>query len=127
MTQVRGWMAVVFLCCAAGAGHAEEQPDARLQEAQVAHAAAIKLYQAGRYADAIAKNEHALALREALLGLTHPDVARSLDMLGRHYLRLGDTAGAEPLLQRALAIREAAFGETHPEVAGSLHNLASLS
>jgi tetratricopeptide (TPR) repeat protein len=89
----------------------------RLQEAQMAFDEANTFWDAGKYADAIARGEHALALREAMLGSTHPDVARCLDMLGFHHLRRGDSAQAEPLLQRALAIVKAALGRNHPGVA----------
>ena len=127
MRRVRGLMlAVVVLCCAAGAAVAEEKPDARPREAQTAFDEANTLWDAGRYADAIARGEQALALREAVLGGTHPDVARSLDLLGLHHLRQGNLVRAEPLLQRALAIQEAALGKSHPEVAQTLTHLANL-
>jgi CHAT domain-containing protein/tetratricopeptide (TPR) repeat protein len=126
MRQVRGWMMVVLVCCAVGAAEGAEPPDTRLQEAQTAFDEANTLWGAGRYADAMAKGEHALALREAVLGGTHPEAARCLDMLGRHLLLQGNPARAEPLLQRALAIREAALGKTHPEVAQTLNSLANL-
>ncbi|HYI03238.1 tetratricopeptide repeat protein, partial [Hyalangium sp.] len=126
MRQVRGWMTVVVLCCAAGTADGEEPPDARQQEAQTAFDEANTFWDAGKHAAAIARGEHALALREAVLGGTHPDVARSLDMLGLHHLLQGNAARAEPLLQRALAIREAALGKNHPDVAQTLNNLANL-
>jgi CHAT domain-containing protein/Tfp pilus assembly protein PilF len=126
MALVRGWIAVVALCCAASAVAREEQPDVQLREAQAAFDEANTLWDAGRYSDAIARGEHALELREAVLGGTHPDVARSLDLLGFHLLLRGNPARAEPLLQRALAIREAAFGPNHPDVAQTLAHLAGL-
>ena len=88
MRWVRGYDAGV-LCCAAGAAGAEEKPDARLQEARTAFDEANRLWDAGRYADAIARGEQSLALREAVLGGTHPDVARCLDLLGFHHLLSG--------------------------------------
>jgi CHAT domain-containing protein/Tfp pilus assembly protein PilF len=124
MRQLRQWM-MVLLCCASAA-RGEAPPDARRQEARTALDEASRLWDAGRYADAIARGEHALALREAVLGGSHPDVARCLDMLGLRYLLQGNPARAEPLLQRALAIREAALGPNHPEVAQTLTTLAEL-
>jgi hypothetical protein len=53
MRQVLGWMTVLVLCCAAGAAGAEQEPDARLREAQTAFDEANKHWDAGRYADAI--------------------------------------------------------------------------
>ncbi|HEX8822391.1 MAG TPA: tetratricopeptide repeat protein [Archangium sp.] len=126
MQRVRGWLMVVVLCCAAGAAGAQEQPDARLHEARTAFDEAHTFWDAGRYADAIARGERALALREAVLGDTHPDVARSLDQLGAHLLLQGNAARAEPLFQRSLAIWEAALGENHPETARTLNTLGKL-
>jgi tetratricopeptide (TPR) repeat protein len=126
MRQVLGWIAVVALCCEAGAAAGEEKPEARLQEAQTAYDEAIKLQEAGKYAEAMAQGEHALVLREALLGGTHPEVANCLNLLGRLHQLQGSSDRAEPLLQRALAIREAALGKNHPDVAASLNNLANI-
>jgi len=121
MRQLRGWI-LVMLCCATEAEAREET----LKEAQTAFDEASTLWDAGQYDDAIARGEHALALREAVLGGTHPDVASCLDLLGLHLLLQGNSARAEPLLQRALAIREAALGMHHPEVAQTLNTLANL-
>ncbi|KFE64395.1 hypothetical protein DB31_2189 [Hyalangium minutum] len=113
------------LCCAASAVGAQ-QPDARLQEAQTAYDEAITLNKAGKYAEAVARGERALGLREAVLGGTHPEVATCLDLLGGVHLQQGNFAQAEPLLQRGLTLREAALGKDHPDVAQSLYNLANL-
>jgi tetratricopeptide (TPR) repeat protein len=126
MRRVLGWMAVVVLCCAASAAAGEPQPDARLQEAQKAYDEANALNAAGKYAEAVVQFEHALALREAVLGGTHPEVAGCLDLLGHMHRLQGDFARAEPLLQRGLAIREATFGGNHLLVTQSLNNLANL-
>jgi CHAT domain-containing protein/tetratricopeptide (TPR) repeat protein len=126
MRQVLGWMAVVVLCCAASTAAGEEQPDARLQEARKAYDEAKTLSEAGNYAEALARGQHALVLREAVLGGTHPEVANCLDLLGRVRHLQGDFVQAEPLLQRGLAMREAVLGKHHPDVATSLNNLARL-
>ena len=84
MRQVAGWVAMVALCCAASVAASEAPPDARLQEAQTAFDEADRFWDAGRYAEATARGEHALALREAVLGGTHPDVATAMDKLGLH-------------------------------------------
>ncbi len=127
MRQVRGSMLVVVLCCAARTAVAEERPDARLQEAQTAFDEANKLWDAGQRADAIARGEHALALRESVLGSTHPDVATCLDWLGLHFLFQKNPVRGEPLLQRALAIREAAYGRDSSSVGRALNDLADRS
>jgi tetratricopeptide (TPR) repeat protein len=119
-------MTVVALCCAAGVAASEAPPDGRLQEARTASDEANTLWEAGRYADAIAKGEQALAPREAVLEDTHPDVAKSLEWLGTHHLLQGNPVRAEPLLQRALAIQEATLDKHHPDIARTLTYLANL-
>ncbi|WP_164013126.1 tetratricopeptide repeat protein [Pyxidicoccus trucidator] len=126
MKTVFGWMTVVMLCFSAGAAIAEEPRDARLLEAQAAFDEATKLRDAGRYSEALAPAQHALTLREAALGGTHPDVAHGLQLVGELHFWQADIAHVEPLLQRSLAIREAALGNNHPDVASSLHHLAIL-
>jgi CHAT domain-containing protein/tetratricopeptide (TPR) repeat protein len=126
MRCVLGWMTVVILICATGALAEDAGTDARLLEAQAAFDEATKLKDAGSYSEALARAEHALALRETALGGTHPDVARCLHLMGDLYRRQGDLAHAEPLLQRALAIREAALGKNHPDVGQTVNNLAIL-
>ena len=87
----------------------------------------IKLYQEGRYREAIPLAEQALAIREKALGPEHPDLAASLHNLAEIYRTLGDYAKAEPLYRRSLAIREKALGPEHPDVATSLNSLAEFS
>ena len=126
MWQGRKWLWVVLLCCAAAVAHAEAPPDARLREAQTAFDEAGTLWDARRYEDAIARGEHALALREAVLGEAHPDVASCLVLLGSYHLLRGNLVRAEPLLQRALTLQEAALGPHHPDIARTLTHLAHV-
>lgn len=127
MWQVRGWMTLVVVCCALGAAAGEPPPlDARLEEAQTDFDEANKAWDAGQYAESIKHGAHALTLREAVLGATHPDVARCLDMLGLHHLLRGESAQAEPLIERALAIGETTLGKNHPDVANLLNSRADL-
>ncbi|MFL5349329.1 MAG: tetratricopeptide repeat protein [Hyalangium sp.] len=126
MRKMLGWIAVAVLCCATSVAAGETPPDARLQEAQKAYDEAKTLDKAGKYAEAVAPAEHALALREAILGGTAPQVAQCLDLLGKLLRLQKDFDRAEPLLQRGLALREAALGQNHPDVADSLNNLANL-
>ncbi|RKH11313.1 CHAT domain-containing protein [Corallococcus sp. CA053C] len=115
-----------MVCCSEGAAAGVAPRDARLQEAQAASDEANTLWDAGRYTEAVSRDEQALSLFEVVLGSTHPEVARSLDQLGRHLLLQGNSARAEPLLQRALEIREAALGKNAPEVAQTLTTLGDL-
>ncbi|MCY1015047.1 CHAT domain-containing tetratricopeptide repeat protein [Pyxidicoccus sp. MSG2] len=126
MKRLFGWMTVVMLCSTAGAATAEEPENAKLLETHSAFDEATKLKDSGRYSEALARAEHALALSEAVLGSTHPDVSHCLHLVGTLYLLQGDQAHAEPVLQRALAIREAVLGKSHPDVATSLNTLGGL-
>ncbi|MDY7227836.1 tetratricopeptide repeat protein [Hyalangium rubrum] len=83
MRRVLGCIAVVVLCCAASTAAGEAQPDARVQEAQKAFDEATALDKAGKYPEAVARGEQALALREAVFGSTHLEVASCLHLLGK--------------------------------------------
>jgi CHAT domain-containing protein/tetratricopeptide (TPR) repeat protein len=101
--------------------------EALLLEAQTAYDEAAQLLETGQYASAIDRSEHALALRKAVQGDSHPEVAQNVTLLGvlRH-LR-GDYAQAEAWLHQGLELREAALGHNdHPDVADSLNKLADL-
>ena len=97
-----------------------------IQEANELNQTVMKLYQAGKYAEAIPLARRALGLREQALGPMHPDVATSLNYLGALLENMGDYAEARPLMERALKINEQALGSMHPAVAASLNNLALL-
>ncbi|RKH41472.1 CHAT domain-containing protein [Corallococcus sicarius] len=117
---------LVTVCCSEGAAAGVAPPEARLLGARAAFDEANTLWDAGRYAEAVSRDEQALAGFEAALGSTHPEVARCLDLLGRHLLLQGSSARAEPLLLRALALRETALGKNAPEVAQTLTTLGDL-
>jgi len=127
MSQVVGWMLAVMLRGAVEGGTAEATPEARRMEARAEYDAAIKRRDAGEYAEARTRAEHALKIREAEFGNSHPEVAASLDQVGELYLLQGELAQAEPLLQSARGLREKLLGKSHPDVALSLHHLATLS
>jgi tetratricopeptide (TPR) repeat protein len=79
-----------------------------------------------RYVEAEPLYQHALAIRERVLGPEHPDTARILNNLASLYQRQGRYLEAEPLYQRALAIRERVLGPEHPDTATSLNDVAVL-
>ena len=86
----------------------------------------VRLYQQGKYAEAIPIARESLRVAEATFDLEHLNVETSLYNLASLYDKQGRYAEAEPLYKRALAIREKALGPDHPDVAASLNNLASL-
>lgn len=97
-----------------------------LEEAERLNQKVIRLYQEGRYEDAIPHAERALALREKAIGPEHSNVATSLNNLAELYCARGRYADAEPLYLHALAIREKALGKDHPDVATSLNSLSAF-
>jgi CHAT domain-containing protein/Tfp pilus assembly protein PilF len=99
---------------------------APLEEAVQLNKQVEKLYEEGKYQEAVVPAERALAIREKALGPNHADVAESLNNLALLYQDQGEYAKAEPFHVRALAIREKALGPSHPDVAESLNNLALL-
>jgi tetratricopeptide (TPR) repeat protein len=72
--------------------------------------------------DAVAQARESLALREATLGPSAPEVAQSLDMLGLTVSAEGDHEAAEPLMRRALAIRQLRLGKDPDDDLGSSHH-----
>jgi tetratricopeptide (TPR) repeat protein/transcriptional regulator with XRE-family HTH domain len=92
----------------------------------VVNRTASYLRERGRYAEAQALSERALAVGERALGPDHVGIALSLNNLGNAHWDQGRYAQALPLHARALAIRERALGPDHPDVASSLNNLANV-
>ncbi|NOK32017.1 CHAT domain-containing protein [Corallococcus exercitus] len=111
MRWVLGCMVVMALGCASIMPGGREPLDARLADALQAYEQAATLYDEGRYAEAMAPGARALALRETVLGDSHPDVAYALNLLGELYRLQGDFAQAGILHERALAIREAVVND----------------
>jgi CHAT domain-containing protein len=108
--------ALKVLFCTACATLESASADARLAEAQKALDEGKGLKDAKQYIQAVPKIEHALELREAILGETHLQVAECLDELTDVLQLRGEVEQAELHFQRALAIREAALGKNHPDV-----------
>ncbi|MEO1610402.1 MAG: tetratricopeptide repeat-containing protein, partial [Pseudomonadota bacterium] len=86
----------------------------------------VRLYQAGKYAEAIVVARKALELSEQKFGPDHPSVGTTLNNLALLYRAQGRYAEAEPLYKRDLAISEKALGPDHPSVGTTLNNLAAL-
>jgi tetratricopeptide (TPR) repeat protein len=104
-----------------------DQWDMTLPEAaQLLDTAGYYLTESAQYEQAEPLLQRALAIREGVLGPTHPDTATSLNDLASLYRRHGKYELAEPLYQRALDIRERVLGPEHPDTASSLNSLASL-
>lgn len=97
---------VLFVWGTANLTDGAPRREARLREARRAVDAAARHQEAGRYADALAWGERALALQQTALGEDHPDVARSLNTLGWLQVTRHRLTEAVPLLSRALVLSE---------------------
>ncbi|MGO9483129.1 MAG: tetratricopeptide repeat protein [Rhodomicrobium sp.] len=86
----------------------------------------IQLSSQGKYKEAAAIEEKALALAERVLGPEHPDTLKNVSVLAGLYARQVRYSEAEPLFERALAASERVLGPEHPDTLKSLMNLASL-
>ena len=64
-----------------------------------------------------------MAIKRAVLGERHPDVAVSLDNIGSAYNAKGEHDKAIEYHEKALAILRVVLGERHPDVATSLNNI----
>lgn len=96
------------------------------REARAANHLGINLHAQGVSNEAQKLHEHALAIRERVMGTNHPDTANSLNSLASLLYAQGMFADAQPLLERALAICEQVRGASHPETVICLNNLATL-
>jgi tetratricopeptide (TPR) repeat protein len=97
---------------------------AELAEATKLYEEVSRLFQRGRYADAVPLLRRALDIRRRHLGGEHPDVARAMHDLGFFLGKSGKPAEAQPLLEKALAIFRQVLGEDHPDTARGYDNLA---
>ena len=102
------------------------QSSPELEEAERLTDEAYKLYQQGKYAEAVPLIQQALAIRRRILGDDHPDTAISLNNLALLYSAQGRYGEAESLYKQALAIVRRVLGEDHPNTAISLSSLALL-
>lgn len=94
--------------------------------AQLAHELGIHLTQEADFAAARRYLEQALAIREKIFGLEHPQTAQSLHNLGILLQLMGVYEAARPCFEQALSIREKMLGAKHPETAESLNDLGWL-
>ena len=119
---VRGALLLVVLVLACASTPRAQSAD----EVIALNQQAIQLYQAGKYADAVAIAKRSLALAEQRSGPEHPEVAQLHSNLGAFYAAQAHYSEAEDSYQRSLAIREQALGRDHPDVAQSLTGLAGV-
>jgi tetratricopeptide (TPR) repeat protein len=133
----RGWSELIFaigygsartddaLALAEPAGLALTRAggDDALRATLAAHLAST-LQSAGRYDDAMALYQEALALREAVLDPGDPLIGLTRMNVGTIELARGDTAAARATFERARDALATALGPDHPIVGKALNNIA---
>lgn len=100
------------------------ESDKELEKARRLFASAEQLYEMQKGAEAIAKFEEALNIRQKLLGPNTLAVAECLNKLGEIYSGQRATMKAAEMLQRALDISQEVLGSENPIVARILTTLA---
>jgi len=109
------------------AQHALEANVESLVLARVLHESGTYLLERARYAEAERLLDHALAIRERLLGAEHLDVAETLMKRGALFAYQAHYAAALRLFERALEIRERSLGVDHADFGATLNDLAVVA
>lgn len=99
----------------------QEPPE--LQEAAKLTVSVVRLFQDGKYDDALKLAKRALEIREKLLPRSDPRVALSLGYVGDLYFLKADYKDAREAFQRLLQINEERFGPEDPIVANTLDRI----
>ena len=107
-----------------GLARAEDMQDQPVVQAQMLDVMGQAYESLGEYDRADTLYQQALALRRAVLGETHPDVAATMNRWAALLEDQGVYDRAEALNREALALFRAAYGTEHPEVASTLNDLA---
>ena len=109
-------------------GKAGVPPPAAQESSEIdqLNSAARKLYEQGKYKEALALAQQSFDAAVRQHGPNHPLVGRALSNLGVLHNDLGRHADAENFYTRSLALREKVLGPDHLDVAQSLNNLANL-
>lgn len=103
-----------------------QQESPELKEAATLTESSLKLFNQGRYDQAIPMAKRALQIREKLLPRTDPRVVDSLSNLGEFYISMKDYKAAIEVFRRMLLSQEERFGAEHVNVANTLDRLAIL-
>ena len=101
----------------------DENPHQKIEKLQQE---VIRLYQQGRYAEAITISERAVAICEKALGNGNSITALNISFTALLYEKMGAYDKAAPLYQRSLAIHEKTLGPEHPNTTTGLTSLAML-
>ena len=114
-------LATLFL---ASFNSSQEQESPELQEATTLNGSAVKLFNAGKYDEALPLAKRALEIREKHLPRTDPRVSSSLTNLGEIYFAKKEYKPAKEVYLRLLQIQEELFGPEDVNLAFTLDRLA---
>lgn len=89
-------------------------------------AESFRLFESGRFSEAIRVSREALEAAVDALGPRHAVVGKSMNNLGAMLAGHGDAEEAESVLAEALSILEESLGKDHPGTSSALNNLAEL-
>jgi TonB family protein len=103
----------------------QEQPE--LQEAAMLTNSMVKLFNQGKYDEALPLAKRVLKIREKLLPRTDPLVSDSLTNLGEIYIAKLDYEQAREIFKRLLEIQRERFGPDSVNLASTLDRLAPLN
>jgi tetratricopeptide (TPR) repeat protein len=106
-TAIKGLLLILALGLSLGAC---SRSFARDNDPDLLDQQVLKLYQEGKYQEAIPIAEKLLAIRKRTLGLDHLSTVTSLNNLASLYAEMGDYTRAEPLLEQALQVLQRALG-----------------
>ena len=117
-------LSLLFLATLLLVNQSQESPE--LEEANTLNESAVKLYNQGKYNEALPLAKRALEIRDRLLPRTDPRISSSLTNLGEIYLAQKDYKPARETFQRLLQIQEESFGPEDVNLAFTLDRLAVL-
>ena len=103
---------------------AQDSPE--LEEATTLTASVVKLYNQGKYEEALPLAKRALQIREKALPRTDQRVADSLTNLGEVYIGKEDYRAARDTFKRLLQVLEERFGREDLRLVSTLDRLAPL-
>ena len=91
------------------------------------HNAGVMLVMLEELEEAETVLQDALAIRRRLVGEAHPDVADTLQQLGRVRLKGGDPQGTQEYAARALALQRQFLPKNHGDIAFTLDLVAKAA
>jgi TonB family protein len=103
-----------------------QQESPELQEATALNDSAVKLFNSGKYDEAMVAAKRALQIRDKLLPRNDPRISSSLNNLGEIYLAKKDYKPAKEVYIRLLQIQEELFGPEDVNLAYTLDRLAPV-